>query len=52
MEKIKFDTLKEKAESIVSKNLLETISGGLENGCHVVVVLKSDGTTDIIIHKN
>jgi hypothetical protein len=35
MHKLNLDALKERAEAIASEELLGTISGGLENSCHV-----------------
>jgi hypothetical protein len=35
MKKLNFDDLKEESSSIASVELLSTISGGLENGCHI-----------------
>lgn len=37
MEKLNLDALKERAEAIASEELLNTISGGMENKCHVVI---------------
>ncbi|NDP22759.1 MAG: hypothetical protein GZ091_17025 [Paludibacter sp.] len=34
--KLSLDALKERAEAIASEELLETISGGLEEACHVI----------------
>jgi hypothetical protein len=34
MKKLSLDALKNKAEGVASEELLNTISGGLENGCH------------------
>ena len=34
MSKLTLDALKERAEAIVSEDLLITISGGTENACH------------------
>jgi|LakMenEpi03Aug12_release.lakeMendotaPanAssembly.Ray.scaffolds.fasta_scaffold6109930_2 hypothetical protein len=49
MKKLSFDDLKEK--SIVSNELLNSISGGLEASCHIeygcdncTVTIKKDGT--------
>jgi hypothetical protein len=36
MKKLNLDALKERAEAIASEELLNTISGGMENKCHVV----------------
>lgn len=33
-EKLSFEALKERAEAIVSEELLASINGGLENACH------------------
>jgi hypothetical protein len=35
MKKLSLDALKERAEATASTELLATISGGLENACHV-----------------
>ncbi len=32
--KLSLEALKERAEAVASEELLETISGGLENACH------------------
>jgi hypothetical protein len=32
--KLSLEALKERAEAVASKDLLATISGGLENACH------------------
>ncbi|NDP22758.1 MAG: hypothetical protein GZ091_17020 [Paludibacter sp.] len=50
MQKLNLEALKERAESMVSEELLSTINGGLENGCHVTVEQKSVGTVDIHIY--
>ncbi|WP_330442387.1 hypothetical protein [Flavobacterium sp. C4GT6] len=34
MSKLNFDTLKERAKGVASSELLETISGGVNNDCH------------------
>lgn len=45
MKKLNFNDLQENSNSHISTDLLSTISGGLENGCHV---LPNDGSTIII----
>ena len=35
MQKLNLDALKERAEATASTELLATISGGIENACHV-----------------
>jgi hypothetical protein len=51
MKKMSLDALREKAGSLASNELLNTISGGLENGCHVTTQQNPDGTVDIHIYK-
>lgn len=34
MKKLNLDALKERAESVASEDLLNSISGGTENACH------------------
>ena len=34
MSKLSLDVLKERAEEVASEDLLNTISGGIENACH------------------
>jgi hypothetical protein len=49
MNKLSLTALKERAETIVSEELLSAINGGLENDCHAIVVQNPNGTVDIII---
>ena len=50
MEKLNLDALKLRAEAVISQNLLASISGGTENGCHIIEVVK-DKSGDLIFYK-
>jgi hypothetical protein len=49
MRKLNLDALQNKAELRASDDLLKSISGGLESGCHVIATVPSQGG-DLIIY--
>lgn len=56
MKKLSLDALKERAEATASNELLETISGGTENSCHVHISCDDCSVTNkggvIIVNPN
>jgi hypothetical protein len=46
MKKLNLSTLKERSEGVASVELLNTISGGVQNSCHIVT--SDDGNTTTI----
>ena len=49
--KLNLNELAIKVEKLTTEEVLNSITGGIENSCHVTTQQNPDGTIDIIIHK-